>query len=132
MKDDLYSEGGPVPTTPEEFGAEVQAIVLDPRIHTAYALDVQLGQLALGYADHVLGGLRLRHGPWDENDAWPHPCSQEEIERTGVDIRQPDGVPRDWTEKYPLHISLGVEPGTCLRCEVLPLGEDCPACSPTP
>jgi hypothetical protein len=24
---------------------------------------------------------------------WPHPCSPEEIERTGVDVRQPDGVP---------------------------------------
>ena len=64
-------------------------------------------------------------------DAYPfgHPCSQEEIERTGVDPRQPDGVPLDWSEKYPLHMSLNVEPGTCLHCEILPLGEFCGECT---
>ena len=65
---DLYSEGGPVPVTPDDFAAQVQAIVLDPQITSAAALDVQLGQLALAYADRVLGGLRLRYGPWPETD----------------------------------------------------------------
>jgi hypothetical protein len=65
MKDDLYSEGGPVPTTPDDFAAEVQVIVLDSLVTSAAALDVQLGQLAVAYADSVLpGGLRLRFGPW--------------------------------------------------------------------
>lgn len=53
MKDDLYSEGGPVPTT-------------------AAALDTQLGQLAVAYAESVLGELhgvgwfRCRYGPWED------------------------------------------------------------------
>jgi len=62
----LYSEGGPVPTTPEEFAAEVQAIVLDERLTSGAAMDVQLGQLAADYADSILpGGLRLLDGPWE-------------------------------------------------------------------
>lgn len=62
----LYSEGGPVPTTPEEFAAEVQAIVLDERLTSGAAMDVQLGQLAVAYADSLIpGGLRLLDGPWD-------------------------------------------------------------------
>ena len=66
MKDDLYSEGGPVPTTPDGFAAEVQVIVLDPQLTSTAALDVQLGQLAIAYADTLLpGGLRLRFGPWE-------------------------------------------------------------------
>ena len=65
MKDDLYSEGGPVPSTPEEFADEVQVIVLDPLLTSAAALDVQFGQLAVAYADRVIpGGLRLRYEPW--------------------------------------------------------------------
>lgn len=100
MKDNLYSDGGPVPTSPVDFAAEAQVIVLDPLVTSAAALDVQLGQLALAYADRVIpGGLHLRYGPWavaiEGDDCWPHPASPEEIERTGVDVRQPDGVSLD-------------------------------------
>jgi hypothetical protein len=65
VKDDLHSDGGPVPITPADLAAEVQVIVLDPLVTSAAALDVQLGQLAVAYADRVIpGGIQLRHGPW--------------------------------------------------------------------
>ena len=65
MKDDLSSDGGPVPITPADFAAEVQVIVLDPLVTSAAAPDVQLGQLAVAHADRVIpGGIQLRRGPW--------------------------------------------------------------------
>ena len=48
---DLYSDGGPVPTTPADLAEEVE---LSPRLAAAIA-----------YADEVLGvAARLRYGPW--------------------------------------------------------------------
>ena len=48
---DLYSNGGPVPTTPADLAEEVE---LSPRLAAAIA-----------YADEVLGvAARLRYGPW--------------------------------------------------------------------
>lgn len=59
-----YSDGGPPPGSPAEFAAQVQALATDP-LRTAAELDIQLGQLAIGYADTLLsGGIRLLPGPW--------------------------------------------------------------------
>lgn len=61
----LYSDWGPVPATPVDFAAEVQALVLDPSVTTGAELSDLLGQLAIAYADsQIPGGITLQDGPW--------------------------------------------------------------------
>jgi hypothetical protein len=91
MKDDLYSDGGPVPTTPEDFAEEVQVIVLDPRLTSGAAIDVQLGQLAVAYARHVLPGFRLQFGPWPVTVADPMD-SLRRVRRQRSRGRTPGGI----------------------------------------
>jgi hypothetical protein len=54
--------------------------------------------------------------PDEEEASWLDHVAEDEAARAAMD------------EKYPLHISLGVDPDTCLRCEILPIGTTCRRC----
>lgn len=70
-----FSDGGPVPSTPAAFAAEVQALALDQRFTSGAELDTMLGQLTIAYADTLIpGGIQLRYGPW------PGPCGCGDVE----------------------------------------------------